>query len=362
MSKGEAGMSLGHQPTVGIVATILVVAIAISVAVALRTDLVLTWMNLLLVSMVPMQMVIGLVWHCKQPAPIARLPQPVRGLAFLVLTVGVGMLVAMVAQHTVGGGLTPPTPFVNMFVIFSVIVTIWLIVPMQCWPFTAVLGKLPVAMGFALLLAAYALAWILFNASFDFGFLHQAPFYSETLDPHGRFTAWNPLTFGICSVATILSLVLLDFWPVSILARTVPAFGRQPLFGLASGALIALIVTTIWQICVVQLEMDVVQLLVRAVSMIFGIFIVLVMFEGAPFIRLPQPRRGLVLISVAAILAVSMYMLYRYFAVNHLALPGGVPGYTLELWLATSMLAMTFPFMVLYASFFNYWPLRQTSN
>jgi hypothetical protein len=362
MSKGEEGLGIGRQPTVGIVASILVVAVSIWVSVALRTDLVLTWVNLLLVSMVPIQMVIGLVWHCKQPAAIAGLPQPIRGLAFLLLTVAVGMLVAMAAQRTVGGGLTPPTPFVNMFVIFSVVVTIWLIIPMQCWPFTALLGKQPVAMGFALLLTSYALAWILFNALFDFGFLHQAPFYSEALDPHGKFNAWNPLTCGICSVATILSLVLLDFWPVSMLARTVPAFGRQPLFGIASGVLIALIVTTIWQICVAQLQMDVVQLLVRAVSMIFGVFIVLVMFEGAPFVRLPQPMRGLVLITIAALLAVCMNTLYRYFAVDHLGLTGGAPGYTLELWLATSMLAITFPFMVFYASFFDYWPLRQSSN
>jgi hypothetical protein len=362
MSTGEDVMSIGRQPVAGIVASILVVAAAIWVSVALRTDLVLTWVNLLLVSMVPIQMVIGLVWHCKQPASIAGLPQPLRGLTFLLLTVAVGVLVAVIALQTVGGGLTPPTPFVNMFVIFSVVVTIWLIIPMQCWPFAAILGKQPVAMGFALLVTAYALAWILFNALFDFGFLHQAPFYSEALDPHGKFNAWYPLTCGICSVATILSLVLLDFWPVSILARSVPAFGRQPLFGLASAALVALVVTTIWQICIIQLQMDVVQLLVRAVSMIFGVFIVLVMFEGAPFIRLPQPVRGMVLVTIAALLAVCMNTLYRYFAVSHLALPGGPPEYVLELWLATSMLAITFPFMVFYASFFDYWPLRRSSK
>lgn len=362
MSTGEDGMGIGRQPIAGIVASILVVAASIWVSVALRPDVFLTWVNLLLVSMVPIQIVISLVWHCKQPESIGRLPQPIRGLALLLLTVAVGVLVAWVSLRTVGGGLTPPTPFVNMFVILSVLVTIWLIIPLQCWPFTSILGKQLVAMGFALLVVAYALTWILFNTLFDFGFLHQAPFYLEALDPHGSFNAWHPLTFGLCSVATILSLVLLDFWPISILARTFPAFGRQPLFGIASGALIALVVATVWQICVAQLGMDVVQLLVRAVSMIFGIFIVLVMFEGAPFVRLPQPLRGLVLISIAALLAVCMNTLYRYFAVDHLGLTGGAPGYTLELWLATSMLAITFPFMVFYASFFDYWPLRRVSN
>ena len=362
MSTAGNRMNIGRQPTVGIIASILVVAVSILVSDELRPDFFLSWVNLLMVSMVPIQIVISLVWHCKQPESIGRLPQPVRGLAFLLLTVAVGVLVAVVSNHTIGGGLTPPTPFVNMFVILSVLVTIGLIIPLQCWPFTSILGKRPVLMGFALLVAAYAITWLLFTTLFDFGFLHQAPFYQEALDPHGSFNAWQPLTCGLCSVATILSLVLLDFWPVSILVRNIPAFGRQPLFGIASGALIALVVTVVWQFCIVHLGMDVVQLLVRTVSMIFGIFIVLVMFEGAPFLRLAQPWRGLVLVGSAALLGVSMYTLYRYFAADHLALPGGAPGYVLELWLATSMLAITFPLMVFYASFFDYWPLRRASN
>jgi len=362
MSTGEFGMNIGRQPAVGIIASILVVAVSISLSVALRPDFFLNWVNHLLVSMVPIQIVIGLVWHCKQPESIGRLPQPIRGLVFLIITVAVGVLVAVLSNSTIGGSLTPPTPFVNMFVILSVLVTIWLVIPLQCWPFSTFFGERPVAMGLTLLVAAYALTWITFTTMFDFSFLSQAPFYRDALNPHGSFNAWYPLTCGLCSVATILSLVLLDFWPVSILTRGVPVFGRQPMFGIASGVLIALVVVTVWQICIVQLGMDAVQLLIRAVSMIFGIFIVLVMFEAAPFIRLPQPLRGLVLIIAAVILAVLMNLLYRYFAVDHLALPGGAPQYVLELWLATSMLAITFPFMVFYASFFDFWPLRQESK
>lgn len=355
-------MNIGRQPVVGIIASILVVAVSVWVSLAFQTNFFLSWVNLFMVSMVPVQIVISLVWQCKQPESIGRLHQPIKGIAFLILTVAVGVVVAVLSNRTIGGGLTPPTPFVNMFVILSVLVTIGLVIPLQCWPFSAILGKRPVMMGFALLVSAYAITWLLFTTLFDFGFLNQAPFYRESLDPHGTFNAWHPLTCGLGSVATCLSLVLLDFWPVSILARRVPAFGRQPLFGIASGVLIALVVTAVWQLCVVQSGMDVVQLLVRTVSMIFGIFIVLVMFEGAPFIRLPQPWRGLILVGAAALLAVCMYFLYRHFAIDRLALPGGAPGYALELWLATSMLAITFPIMVFYAGFFDYWPLRHASH
>lgn len=356
-------MKLDSQPVVGIVASVLVVSAALWISVALSPDAVLTWVSLILVAMVPMQMVIGLAWGSKQPAAIAGLPQFMRGVAFCLLMAIVGAVVAWVSYATVGGGISPPTPFVNMFLIFAVPLTLTLIIPFQRWPFTALLGDRPVAAGFALLATAYALAWVLYRVLFDFSFLQQAPFYQAALDPHGKFIAWLPLTAGLSVVVGILSLVLLDFWPLSLLAQAFPAWGRQPLFGFAASLLIALIAAGLWCVFDVTRGMDVVEFLVRVcVSMIFGIFIVLVMFEGAPFVRFPQPWRGVVLIGVAAALAVALHALYRAIAVSRFGLPGGAPGYVLELWLATSMLAITFPLMVAYAGFFNFWPLRRSAG
>jgi hypothetical protein len=353
-------MKLDSQPAVGLVASVLVIGLALWISVSLSPDMVLTWISLILVAMVPIQMVISLAWGGQQPASIARLPQPLRGLAFTALMAAVGAVVAYVAHMTVGGGISPPTPFVNMFVIFAVPLTLTLIIPFQRWPFTALLGERPVAIGFALLVTAYLLAWGLYQLLFDFSFLQQAPFYQAGLDPHGKFTAWLPLTASLACVVAILSLVLLDFWPLSLLAKAVPACGRQPLFGIAAGVLVALIVSGLWCVFINSQGMDVVAFMVRVcVSMIFGIFVILVMFEGALFVQLPQPWRGLVLISAAALLAVALQALYRSIAISSFGLPGGAPQYALELWLATSMLAITFPMMVAYASFFNFWPLRR---
>jgi len=170
-------MKLDNQPAVGIVASMLAISLALLISVFLSPDMVLTWISLILVAMVPIQMVIGLAWGGQQPAVIARLPQPLRGLAFTALMTAVGAVVAYVAYGTVGGGISPPTPFVNMFVIFAVPLTLALIIPLQRWPFTSLLGERPVAIGFALLVTAYLLAWILYQLLFDFSFLQQAPFY-----------------------------------------------------------------------------------------------------------------------------------------------------------------------------------------
>jgi hypothetical protein len=40
-------------------------------------------------------------------------------------------------------------------------------------------------------------------------------------------------------------------------------------------------------------------------------------------------------------------------------LPSGPPAYAAQLWLANALLAVTFPFLVIHAAFFNFWPLRK---
>jgi hypothetical protein len=360
--KGGCKMKLDSQPILGIVASVLVVSASLWISVSLSPDTMLTWISLILVAMVPMQMVIGLAWGGQHPAAIAAMPTLTRGVAFSLLMATVGALVACIAHATVGGGISPPTPFVNMFLILAVPMTLMLIIPFQRWPFTALLGNRPVVIGFALLIAAYGLAWVLYQLLFDFSFLQQAPFYQAALDPHGKLTAWLPLTASLGGVVAILCLVLLDFWPLPLLAQALPACGRQPLFGIVASVLIALIVAALWYVFIISQGMDVVAFMVQVcVSMIFGIFIILVMFEGAPFVRLSQPWRGLVLISAAALLAVVLHALYLTIAVSRFGLPGGAPGYALELWLATSLLAITFPLMVAFASFFNFWPLRKSA-
>jgi hypothetical protein len=352
-------MKLSSQPLLGIIASLLVVSASLWISVTLSPDAVLTWVSLILVAMVPMQMVIGLAWRSQQPAFIAALPQPIRGLAFTALMSLAGGIVAFIANAKVGGGMLPPTPFVNMFMIFAVPMTISLIIVFQCWPFSVIFRDKPVAMGFALVIAAYALAWLVFEWLFNFSFLAHAPFYQAALDPKGLFMAWLPLAAGLSCVVGVLCLVLLDFWPVKLIVNAVPALARQPWFGLLATVFVAAIAKGLWWFFDVPHGMDVVAFLVQVnVAMVFGIFIVLVMFEGAPFIRLPQPIRGLVLIAVAAALAIGLHALYQAIAVQKFGLPRGAPTYALELWLATSMLAITFPLMVAFASFFDFWPLR----
>lgn len=353
-------MNNAQQLRRGVLASVLVVAACLLLSVAVSPEFLMGWGTLALVAMVPTQIVISLVCQSSWPKALADLPQPWRGLAFLALDAAVGAVIGFIAWKAVGGGMSPPTPFVNMFLIFAVPVALFLVIPLQCWPLNFVF-KTPGGLGVALVVTTYALAWLLFKLLFNFGFMSGAPFYAADLDPQGAFMAWLPLVASIAAVVPILGLVLLDFWPISSLARRFPAVGKQPVFGLAASTLIAAVVALIWLVFVSSGGMDIVLFMVRiCVTFNFGCFILLVMFEGVPALKLGQPWRGIVLNLLAGLLAVLMLWLYETVAATSFALPSGGPGYPMELWLASSMLAVTFPAMVVFASFFQFWPLVRT--
>lgn len=336
----------------GVIATAGAVLASLFFCLQVSPEWLTGWGTVILVAMVPAQIVISLVWQSSYPKRLAALPQPWRGFAFTGFNGLVGAAVAYLAWQTVGGGMAVPTPFLIMYLIFSVAVMLVLVVPLQCWPFAPTIRH-PGLMGGILLVAAYVLAYGLFRFLFDFGFLADAPFYRAELDPQGLFMAWIPLVFAIALLVPVLGLVLFDFWPLSALAGKFYLLGRQPVFGLFALLLIVAVAGGLWVSFVGQ-GMDLVLFMVRiCVTVNFGYFILLVMFDGVPTLTLPQPWRGLLLNGAAVGLAVVMLKLYETIALRHFALSSGGPTYPLELWLASAMLAVTFPLMVVIGSYFK---------
>lgn len=346
----------------GIFISLSVIILALLISISVSPEWLGSWGSLFLNAMVPMQIVISLLWRSEYPKSLALLPQPLKGFSFLCLTVAVGFFIGYLALMIIGGGVMPPTPFVVMYLIVVVPMTLWLIIPLECWPFKLFI-KNEGMLGIAIILMSHLVAYGIYKYLFNFSFAMQAPFYLASLDPSGLFNAWVPLIAILITLVLILMLVLLDFWPVITLIKLLARPIKQPLFGFLSALLIIPLTIFIYHLFMNFNEMNIIVFMARfCIPTIFGIFIILVMLEGLPALKIPQPWRGAILIFIALTLSILMYEIYAGVAIEVFKFTPSSPAYDLELWIAASMLSITFPLMVTVANYFEFWPLRKSSQ
>jgi len=347
-----------RQPLLGVAAFVITVGLSLGVCALVTPATLGSWVALFFISAVPAMVVLDIGLRLEFPAFLRNARQPAKGLIFVALVVSVSAVVSPLSLYGVGGGVTPPNPFVILFLVDTVPLTLALVLLFRCWPFTALSGHKGVA-GLGTLVLAYVLTWVIFRVFFDFGFMRGAPVYLARLDPHGLFMAWKSAAFIVTTGTVLLCFVLLGFWPLSAFQPKRPALGREPLFGLLAGGMVLVVTLVVWGLPVALAGMDPVVYMVRGpVSVLFGVFIVLTLFQGVGFTRLAQPTKGIAMTAAAIALAVVMQLFYGV-AANLIAptLAAGAPGYGLELWMATAMLGVTFPLIVVFCGGFGFWPL-----
>ncbi|MGV6476845.1 hypothetical protein [Azotobacter vinelandii] len=359
--RAEAGASRAEtssvgQPVLGMLALATSMAVSLGIIALLDVDFFATWTTFFVVACVPAQIVISMVWELDYPAFARNLKQPFKGLFFTALMLLVAAVVATaiyLAQPVPAG---PPTPFVLMYAIFCVLVAFWLVIVWGCWPLSALAGH-PLALGLGILAVAYGGGFGLFRLLFDFAALGGAPFYSAAMDPGGAFPAFHALAFSVTTVSLLFFCVLFDFWPISAF----PALRVQPAQGLAATVYILGLSALAYWLGIGLLEMEPVPFMVHvSIGCLFGALVPLILFEGKLFAGLRQPLKGLGQCTVAVIAAVLLPALYR--AVAPLVsgpLVSGAPGYQYEFWMASALLAMTFPVMVVVGKFLDFWPWRR---
>jgi hypothetical protein len=349
-----------RQPVLGVIAAVISVFLSLAICAQFDPPTFGSWVALIVMSAIPLQIVIGLVWQSNYPGFLASLPQPAKGLTILAMMAVAAAVVTPAILAVVGGRITPPTPFAIMFTIVSVCTAFWIVAVFQCWPMTAA-SKHPAVIGLGVFVLAYLSCWVVFRVAFDFAAMKDAPFYLAALDPHGAFPAWNALAFIVTTVSVIMWFVMLDFWPTAVIAGLVPGAEKQPVFGLISAALVIGLAALAQGLCVSVLHMDVVDYMVRVpVSGLFGEFIMLVMMQTAPVQTVRQPAKGLILLALVCVLALVMYRVYAAAAVFLVGpMPAGAPTYGLDLWVATAMLSITFPVFVAFGDGLAFWPLSR---
>jgi hypothetical protein len=305
--------------------------------------------------MIPMQIVIGVMWG-GNPAFAAAQKQPVKGIILMLVAVAVGAVVAAICFATVGGRVSPPAPMLAMYSIVSVVVTFWLAIMWGGWPFTSFI-KNPVGAGLVLLVVCYLLNYLLFRLFFDYGFMQGAPVYVPALDPHGMFNAWNALVFYVTAIAVMFLVLCFDLWPFTMS----PAIMKQPVLGIV-WTIVALILGGVaFYIGVNVMGMQPPAFMVRVpIPFIFGTIIVLNMLQGSLFAKQTQPLKGI--LNTIAVIVVGNTLAFMYSALAPVltgTVNPGPPSFDFEIWLASALLAVTFPFLIFYAEFFKMWPLKK---
>jgi hypothetical protein len=243
-----------------------------------------------------------------------------------------------------------------MCIITSVIIMFWLAIMWGGWPFNQ-LFKNPVAAGLAMLVACYAINYGLFRLLFSYEFMRGAPVYVASLDPHGYFNAWSALVFYVTAISVMFLLLNFDLWPFT----KFPALMKQPALGLVWTIVMLAGGWLVFWLGIDVVKMDVVSFMVRVpIPFIFGTIIVLNMMHGSLFGKFRQPLKGVLNTLASAAIGVILARLYEALApvVSGKVNPGP-PGYDFEIWLASALLAITFPFLIFYAEFFKMWPLHR---
>jgi hypothetical protein len=346
------------QPLVGIVATVLVMAVALGFVSLFSFASFTGWVAYFLLCAIPMQIAAAVTWR-SNPEFVAGRTQPVKGAVLTLTSLAVGVIVSAVCFYTIGGRISPPTPMLAMCSIVSVVITFWLAIMWGGWPFTGIV-KNPVAAGLLMLVACYLINYALFRVFFDYGFMKDAPVYVAAQDPHGLFPAWNALVFYLCCLAAMFLLVNFDLWPLT----AAPPVMRQPVLGVVWTIVALAVGGAVFYIGVVVLRMDPVAFMVRVpVPFIFGTIVVQNMLKGSLFAGQEQPIKGLLNVVAVIVIGESLSWMYgRLAPMVTGAVRPGPPAYDFEIWLASAMLSVTFPLLIFYAEFFQFWPLQRSGK
>ena len=344
------------QPFAGIAASALVIAVSLGFISLFDAPKFMGWVSFCLISFIPMEIVIGISWECKKPEFAASCTQPLKGILLILLTLLVGAVGGAATRAVVGGNVNPPAPMLMACTIAMVGVTFTAAIMFGGWPFSSLI-KNPVAAGLVMLAACYVINYFLFRLFFDYSFMQGAPVYVPSLDPHGLFNANLALVFYITFNAMMFVVLNFDLWPFTLSARLM----RQPMLGLVWTLLCLVLSAFILYLGVFVPGMDPLRFMVRVpIPFIFGTIIVRNMLHGTLFGKFAQPVKGVLNVLTSAVTGTVLALLYGALSRSISGpLRSGPPANEFEIWLASALLGVTFPFLIFYAEFLQFWQLRK---
>ena len=346
------------QPALGLVSTLLCCAVSLAFISLFEFPTFVGWVSYYTMCVVIVQVMMLVLWRLELPRFAASQPQPLRGILLTLTALLGGAVVCAVSLTVVGGGISPPAPMLVEFTIVGVVMTFLVSAVWGGWPANALL-KGTMGAGLLQLAIGYLVNLVLFRTLFNYAFMQGAPVYVASLDPQGLFSAAYVLPLYVTVLAAMFTVIGFDLWPLT----KNPGIMKQPVLGLVWMLVILALGGAVWYFGTMVLQMDpMIYLVTVPVAYIFGKIVVLDMFQNSLFAKVAQPAKGILNLIAAIVIGSGLSFAYRMLmpAVSG-TLPSGPPAYEAQLWLASALLAVTFPLLVVYAAFFNFWPLRSVA-
>lgn len=308
------------------------------------------WAN----SLVPIQVVIGLVWGCRYP-PVEKFDQPWRGFALAGFMFLIGSMAALYVVKFIGGGSANPVS--NNFSICVVLLTFFAVIAFSCWPFENISLA---SKGFLTLLLVYLVAPVVMLVFWDFGAIAATIGSPAGFWPSGWCSWESALSFFFVMFAYLWMLFVLEKWPLT----KSPALSnlRQPWAGILLLVICFVLALISFAIGVWVLGLKPLKLMLAFMCFVAGALTVTIVLQGWPGRRWNQPVRGLVNLLVSFVPAFAIFYLYNGFAGYHFGREVMVTYPANCMVLGNMMLGITFPAYVAYSLFLDFWPLPPTSS
>jgi hypothetical protein len=345
------------QPALGLMASALVIAISAGYIAVWDFGTFNGWVAFFALSFIPFEVVTGVIWGGNPPF-VAGVRQPVKGLLLLLVTLLVGAVVAQLVYRTLGASQGDPGPMLAFFSICVIVTTFFWTIAFGGWPFTAMI-KNRLAAGLATWLACYVVGFAIYWICCDFTYLEGAPVYVPSADPKGLFTAWTVVVYYMAALTILFAWLCFDLWPLT----SNPGIMKQPTLGIVLVGASLVLGYVMYYVAVYPMTIQNVEFLLRVpIAFIFGTILVLNMCQNALF-SVAQPAKGVMNVVFSAVIGSVLMIGYQQLQpVLSGSLPPGPPPFQQEqfqVWTANAMLAVTFPFLVFYAAYFNFWPLAK---
>ena len=337
------------QPVLGLVASALVIAISLAFLSLFDFGTFVGWVAFYMLCLIPAQIVTVVL--APNP-PFAPHRQPARGLVLLLATAITAAVVAPIALAVAGDGVSPPGPIPSHYAVIVVPTTFFLAIIFGGWPFKT-MSRNGGVISALVLVSSYVITYVVFRLFFNYDFMRGAPVYLPSA-PQGMYNAEMALVFYVTALAGMFLLLHFDLWPLT----KAPGVMKQPVLGVVWLAIALGVGALVMWVAAAQLGLRPMYILTRITApFIFGTIVVLNMLQNALFATLGQPIKGVANAVTAGAIGVALAQLYGLAAPAIAGtFPAEVPD-AYEVWLVNALLSVTFPFLIFYAAYFNYWPL-----